>query len=73
MSGIFKAYDIRGSYPDEPDEALAWKIGNAFVRYLKAGKIVAGRDMRLSSPALARSFIECAVMAGARVVNIWMV
>ncbi|CVK34628.1 protein of unknown function [Methanoculleus bourgensis] len=49
MAGIFKAYDIRGRYPDELSEATARNIGNAFVRLLGAERIVVGRDMRLSS------------------------
>ena len=32
---IFKAYDIRGIYPDELDEALAYKIGRGFTSFLQ--------------------------------------
>ena len=53
MAGIFRAYDIRGRYPDELDEATAERIGNAFVGLLRAERVVVGRDMRLSSEALA--------------------
>jgi hypothetical protein len=53
MGGIFKAYDIRGSYPDELDEVTARKIGAGFVALLKAQRIVVGHDMRLSASALA--------------------
>jgi len=73
MVGIFKAYDIRGRYPDELDEATALRIGNAFVRLLAAERIVVGRDMRLSSPSLSRAFIQGAVEAGAEVADIGMV
>jgi phosphomannomutase len=73
MGGIFKAYDIRGSYPDELDEAMARKIGAAFVRLLNAQRIVIGRDMRLSASALARAFIEGAVSSGASITDIGMV
>ena len=54
--GIFKAYDIRGTYPDQLDEQGARAVGRAFVAYLKARRIGVGRDMRLSSPALAAAF-----------------
>jgi phosphomannomutase len=49
MGGIFKAYDRRGSYPDEVDEVMARKIGAAFVALLNARRIVLGHDMRLST------------------------
>lgn len=73
MGSIFKAYDIRGRYPDEVDEGAAFKIGVGFVRLLKAKNIVMGYDMRLSSPALAAAFAEGAMAAGARVTDIGMV
>ncbi|MDV2481155.1 phosphomannomutase/phosphoglucomutase [Methanoculleus sp. Wushi-C6] len=72
MAGIFRAYDIRGRYPDELDEATARRIGNAFVGLLAAERIVVGRDMRLSSPSLARAFSRGAVEAGAEVADIGM-
>jgi phosphomannomutase len=73
MGGIFKAYDIRGSYPDELDEVMARKIGAAFVRVLNAQRIVIGRDMRLSASALAKAFVEGAISSGAAVTDIGMV
>jgi phosphomannomutase len=73
MGGIFKAYDIRGSYPDELDEAMAKKIGAAFVQLLDAKRIVIGRDMRLSASALAKAFIDGATFAGASITDIGMV
>lgn len=72
MGGIFKAYDIRGSYPDELDEEMAGKIGAAFAILLKARSIVVGRDMRLSALALAKAFIEGAISSGTSVVDIGM-
>jgi phosphomannomutase len=72
MGGIFKAYDIRGSYPDELDEAMAKKIGADFVRLLNAQRIVIGRDMRLSASALTKTFIEGAIASGAAVTDIGM-
>ena len=73
MGGIFKAYDIRGSYPDELDEGMARRIGAAFVRLLHARSIVVGRDMRLSASALAKTFIDGAVSSGAAVADVGMV
>src|SRR5215213_2755337 len=70
---IFKAYDVRGVYPGEVNEDAARGIGAAFVAYLKAKRIAVGRDMRLSSPALASAFIEGAVAQGADVVDYGMI
>ena len=67
---IFKAYDVRGVYPDEIDEAGARRIGRAFVRFMQAPRIVVGRDMRLSSPSLSAAFAEGAARAGAEVVDV---
>jgi len=73
MAGIFKAYDIRGRYPDEVNEEIAFKVGSCFVRLLKAKRVVIGYDMRLSSPTLADAFAEGSLAQGAQVVNIGMV
>ncbi len=51
--GPFKAYDVRGKYPDDIDEAFAERIASATVRFLKARRIAIGRDVRLSAPAIA--------------------
>ena len=71
--GIFKAYDVRGTYPDEIHEDGARAIGAAFVAYLQARRIAVGRDMRISSPALAAAFIEGATAQGADVVDYGMI
>jgi phosphomannomutase len=70
---IFKAYDVRGLYPEEISEEGARAIGGAFVAYLNAERIGVGRDMRLSSPALAAAFIDGATAQGADVVDYGMV
>src|SRR5215470_6482617 len=71
--GIFKAYDVRGLYPSEVNEDAARAIGGAFVAYLAAKRIAVGRDMRLSSPALAAAFIDGATAQGADVVDYGMI
>jgi phosphomannomutase len=72
-SDIFKAYDIRGTYPDQVNEEAARAIGAAFVAYLNAKRIAVGRDMRLSSPTIAEAFIEGATSQGADVVDYGMI
>ena len=73
MTGIFKAYDIRGAYPDELNQAIARKIGAGFVRLLNAQRIVIGRDMRLSASDLANALIEGVISLGASASDIGMV
>jgi phosphomannomutase len=70
LDTIFKAYDVRGLYPEQIDEATARRIGNAFAVFTGASTIVVGHDMRPSSVPLSRAFIEGAVLAGADVVDI---
>lgn len=66
----FKAYDIRGRVPDELNEDIAYRIGRATVDYLKAGTVVIGHDIRLSSPALSAALSRGIVEAGANVLDI---
>ena len=69
---IFKAYDIRGLYPGELSEQTAYAIGRGFVAYLGASRVAVARDMRLSSPSMAASFIDGARHQGATVVDYGM-
>lgn len=71
--GIFKAYDIRGVVPDELDEAKAEAIGRAFAAYIGKSPIVAGRDIRLSSPSLEAALIRGMAVAGAEVLDAGMI
>lgn len=67
---IFKAYDIRGIYPDDLNEDVAYLIGRAFAEFAESEKIVVGRDMRTSSPALVKSFSKGANDQGVDVIDI---
>ncbi len=69
LDTIFKAYDVRGLYPDEIDEDVARRVGNAFAVFTGAERIVVARDMRPSSVPLSAAFIEGATLAGASVVD----
>src|ERR671928_991529 len=72
---IFKAYDIRGVYPENLDEDGARDIGRAFVKHLdlQGSRVVVARDMRLSGEALEKAFIEGVTEAGADVLDIGLV
>src|SRR5918995_5817427 len=72
---IFKAYDIRGVYPENLDEAVARDIGRAFVKHLdlSGSRVIVARDMRLSGEALEEAFIEGVTEAGADVLDLGLV
>ncbi len=72
---IFKAYDIRGLYPDALNEDVARKIGRAYVNYLglSGSRVVVGRDMRLSGKPLEDAFVQGVTEAGADVLDIGLV
>lgn len=82
---IFKAYDIRGIYPDQLDEDAAWKIGNAAATFLRSmlrgydrgltnkQSLVVGHDMRTHSKGLAEALIRGMKSAGANVIDIGMI
>jgi phosphomannomutase len=67
---IFKAYDIRGIYPQELNDDVAYLIGKAFVRYLKSKEVAIGRDMRLSSDTLFQNLARGITETGAGVIDI---
>ena len=70
MSGIFKAYDIRGIYPEQLNEEIAEKIGRAFVTFLGAKKVVIGRDMRPHSVPLFNALAKGITEQGCDVVDL---
>jgi phosphomannomutase len=70
---VFKAYDVRGIHPDELDEAGAHAIGRAYVEEFEPRRMAVGRDMRVSSPAMAAAVMRGAAEAGAEVVDIGLV
>jgi phosphomannomutase len=70
---VFKAYDVRGIYPTELDEDGAFAIGRAYAEQFEPRRIAVGRDVRLSSAAIARAVIEGAAAAGVNVIDIGLV
>jgi len=67
---IFKAYDVRGVYPSELDEKLAYNIGRAFVTFLKVDKVAVSQDMRESSNSLKKELIKGITDQGADVIEV---
>lgn len=70
---IFKAYDIRGTYPEQINNDVAYNIGFALAAYLKPNEIAIGRDMRLSSDELADSLIHGINDYGVDVIDLGLV
>ncbi len=66
---VFKAYDVRGLYPQEVNEELFRELGRAFVAFLGPGRYAITRDMRLSSPSLTNAFIHGAVSQGGDIID----
>ena len=72
---IFKAYDIRGVYPDQLDENFAYQLGRGYALFIlkenpKAKNIVVGSDMRISSPALKKELVKGLNDSGLNVIDI---
>ena len=67
---VFRAYDIRGVYPDDIDEEGYQRIAKAYVYLFKPKTVVVGMDARLSSPPLKAALTEGFLEAGVDVVDI---
>ena len=72
-TAIFKSYDVRGIYPSEINEDIAYQIGRCFVPLLGAKSVAVGRDMRPSGERLFNAFARGASEAGADVVDVGLV
>src|SRR5690349_13511071 len=84
---IFKAYDVRATYPSPLNEEMSWKVGHATAQFLKRPREklpadqkgnqedskVVGRDMRPSSPDLARALSDGIRSVGMNVIDVGMV
>ncbi len=73
LDKIFRAYDVRGIYPEEINEGIAYKIGKASAKILahpKNKKLVVARDNRLSSEKLSEAIIKGITDFGVDVINI---
>ncbi|MFL5628477.1 MAG: phosphomannomutase/phosphoglucomutase [Ktedonobacteraceae bacterium] len=69
---IFSAYDVRGIYGENLTDDVAYRIGRAAAQYLNVPAIAVGRDMRLSSPALASAVIHGITDQGVDAVDLGM-
>lgn len=70
LDQIVKAYDVRGTTPDEMNDSVAFALGIAFARFANADTIIVARDMRVTGESLAASFAEGAMANGANIVDL---
>ena len=70
LAAIFKSYDVRGIYPDELNDDLAYQIGRCFIPLLNAKNVAVGRDMRESGAQLFEAFARGAAEAGGNVLDV---
>ncbi|MFA5358361.1 MAG: phosphomannomutase/phosphoglucomutase [Patescibacteria group bacterium] len=69
-ASVFKAYDIRGLYPQEIDEQGAFLIGLAFAKVFQPRRVVVGRDVRDCNAKMQAELIRALVESGVDVVDI---
>ncbi|MEM1424069.1 MAG: phosphomannomutase/phosphoglucomutase [Planctomycetota bacterium] len=82
LGKVFKAYDVRGTYPDPLNEKMAWQIGFGCASYLledaeRAGEstpmmrhLVVGHDMRTHSPSLRDALVQGVLDGGGNVIDV---
>jgi len=85
LGRVFKAYDIRGVYPDLLTDYMAWQIGCGSAKFLlneaeadgestpMMRNVIVGRDMRVSSPKLSEELIRGITSAGASVIDLGLI
>jgi phosphomannomutase len=70
LDHIVKAYDVRGTVPDEFDAAVAHALGVGFAQFCRTPRVLIGRDMRPSGPELANAFADGVMSQGIDVVDL---
>ncbi len=72
LSNVFKAYDVRGTYPEQIDEELCRAIGSAVATFCASPTLLMARDMRPSGTTLTAAFAEGANAVGVDVIDLGM-
>ncbi len=70
LDNVFKAYDIRGTVPDQLDAAVCRSVGWAFARFADSPRVLVARDMRVSGEELAAAFTQGVNAAGVSVIDL---
>ena len=70
LDAIIKAYDIRGTTPDQFNEEVAFALGVGFATFTRASTVLVARDMRATGESLVHAFSEGAMSCGVDIVNL---
>ncbi len=70
LDQIVKAYDVRGTTPDEMNDEVAFALGVAFAQFVDASTIIVARDMRVTGESLAQAFAQGAMDCGVNIVDL---
>jgi len=70
LDAIVKAYDVRGTVPDQLNAEVAHALGVGFAKFVNASRVLVGRDMRPSGPELVEAFIRGVNEQGVDVVDL---
>lgn len=70
---IFRAYDMRGTYPNQVNEKVAYAAGQAFVQVMGAKKVALGRDVRHTGESLVNAVAQGVIDAGADVIMVGVI
>jgi len=73
LDSLFKAYDVRGVYPEELNDQLAYDIGIAFGSFVKEDRVIVGHDARLSSDKIFHAFSSGLIHSGKKIKYIGLV
>jgi len=66
----FKAYDLRGRIPSELNQDVAYRVGRAYVDFVRPRRVIVGRDIRLSSEELSRALEQGLLDSGVDVYDV---
>ena len=70
LDAIVKAYDIRGTVPDQLDATIAHALGVGFARFVGADRVLVAQDMRPSGDQLVEAFARGVMEQGVDVVRL---
>ena len=73
LDGIVKAYDVRGTVPEQMNAEVAHALGVAFARFVGGSRVLVGRDMRPSGPELVDAFARGVMEQGLDIVDLGLV
>jgi phosphomannomutase len=70
LDQIVKAYDVRGTTPDQMNEEVAFALGVAFAEFVRTTSVIVARDMRTTGEALSQAFSRGVQSRGINIVDL---